>query len=86
MLTSSHTLYLPLWHLSPQRENLYVEVLYTVKHKVGATTSQHSSLVDELNDYAQEAFRFSRDMHQKMMTIASDEKVSWTGMQIKKGM
>ncbi|KAF0299412.1 BAI1-associated protein 3 [Amphibalanus amphitrite] len=57
-----------------ERENLYVEVLYTVKHKVGATTSEHSSLVDELNDYTQEAFHFSRDEHQRMMTIASDEK------------
>ena len=67
-----------------QRENLYVEVLYTVKHKVGATTSQHSSLVDELNDYTQEAFHFSREQHQRMMTIASDEKVSvWSVMRRK---
>ncbi|KAF0305308.1 Protein unc-13 D [Amphibalanus amphitrite] len=62
-----------------ERENLYVEVLYTVKHKVGATTSEHSSLVDELNDYTQEAFHFSRDEHQRMMTIASDEKKTCCG-------
>ncbi|KAJ8895016.1 hypothetical protein PR048_000325 [Dryococelus australis] len=57
-------------------EQLYVEVLYTITNKVGASTGQYAHYKEDLYLYAQEAFGISSDMHRKFMAIASEEKVS----------
>jgi hypothetical protein len=55
---------------------LYVEVLYTITNKVGASTGQYSHYKEDLYCYAQEAFGISPEVHRKFMAIASEEKVS----------
>ncbi|PSN57662.1 hypothetical protein C0J52_05382, partial [Blattella germanica] len=57
-------------------EQLYVEVLYTITNKVGASTGQYSHYKEDLYSYAQEAFGISSEVHRKFMAIASEEKVS----------
>jgi hypothetical protein len=59
-----------------QLEQLYVEVLYTITNKVGASTGQYSHYKEDLYSYAQEAFGISSEIHRKFMAIASEEKVS----------
>jgi hypothetical protein len=54
---------------------LYVEVLYTITNKVGASTGQYSHYKEDLYCYAQEAFGISSELHRKFMAIASEEKV-----------
>ncbi|XP_069688099.1 BAI1-associated protein 3 isoform X2 [Periplaneta americana] len=55
-------------------EQLYVEVLYTITNKVGASTGQYSHYKEDLYSYAQEAFGISSEIHRKFMAIASEEK------------
>ncbi|XP_063228828.1 BAI1-associated protein 3 [Bacillus rossius redtenbacheri] len=55
-------------------EQLYVEVLYTISNKVGASTGQYAHYKEDLYLYAQEAFGISSEMHRKFMAIASEEK------------
>ncbi len=54
---------------------LYVETLYTIKHKIGTTISRHSEGQNDLYDYAQEAFGLSPEDHQRLLAKASEEKV-----------
>jgi hypothetical protein len=64
-----------------QLEQLYVEVLYTITNKVGASTGQYSHYKEDLYSYAQEAFGISSEVHRKFMAIASEEKVSLVWLQ-----
>ena len=64
-----------------QLEQLYVEVLYTITNKVGASTGQYSHYKEDLYSYAQEAFGISSEVHRKFMAIASEEKVSLVQLQ-----
>lgn len=57
-------------------EQLYVEVLYTIKFKVGSPSGQTSQYQEELYSYAQKAFKISNEMHKRYLSIASEEKVS----------
>lgn len=57
-----------------EQEKLYLEVLYTIQHKVGSTAAHHSEFVDELNTYAQQAFHFSSEQHKRIQALASEEK------------
>lgn len=57
-------------------EQLYIEVLYTIKYKVGSSGGQTSQYQEELYAYAQKAFKVSNDMHRRYLSIASEEKVS----------
>ena len=57
-------------------EQLYIEVLCTIKYKVGSSSSQPSQYQEELYSYAQKAFKVSNDMHRRYLSIASEEKVS----------
>lgn len=59
-----------------QMEQLYIEVLYTIKYKVGSSGSPTSHYQEELYAYAQKAFKVSNDMHRRYLSIASEEKVS----------
>lgn len=60
-----------------QLEQLYVEVLYTITNKVGASTGQYAHYKEDLYSYAQEAFGIPNDVHRKFMAIASEEKVRY---------
>ncbi|KAJ9585640.1 hypothetical protein L9F63_002560, partial [Diploptera punctata] len=55
-------------------EQLYVEVLYTITNKVGASTGQYAHYKEDLYSYAQESFGISSEPHRKFMAIASEEK------------
>jgi len=59
-----------------QMEQLYIEVLYTIKYKVGLSSNQTSQYQEELYSYAQRAFKVSNDVHRRYLSIASEEKVS----------
>jgi hypothetical protein len=56
-------------------EALYIEVLYTITNKVGASSGQFSHYQDELYSYAQKAFDVPNDQHRKYLSIADEEKV-----------
>lgn len=58
-----------------QQELLYLEVLYTVKHKIGATTGGHTPFVNDLYAYGQQAFNVSPEDHAKLVAKAGEEKV-----------
>lgn len=60
---------------SREAEQLYVEVLYTIKNKVGASTGPYAHYQDELYQYAQEAFGIHPHKHRKLLAVASEEKV-----------
>ncbi|XP_052265684.1 BAI1-associated protein 3-like isoform X2 [Dreissena polymorpha] len=55
-------------------ELLYVEVLYTIKHKIGITIGGHLSFIQDLYLYAQEAFNVSPEDHARLMAKATKEK------------
>lgn len=61
--------------MSLQLELLYIEVLYTIKHKIGTTSGGHLPFIQDLYHYAREAFGISADDHGRLMTRASEEKV-----------
>ena len=58
-----------------QFEKLYVEVLYTIKHRIGATTGGHLPYVQDLFLYAREAFAVTPEKHATLLARASEEKV-----------
>ncbi|XP_042902243.1 BAI1-associated protein 3 isoform X2 [Parasteatoda tepidariorum] len=55
-------------------EELYIAVLYTIKHKLGANSSGYSVYAEDLYEYAQEAFCMSDNDHKRFLSIAQDEK------------
>ncbi|XP_071043428.1 BAI1-associated protein 3 isoform X2 [Parasteatoda tepidariorum] len=55
-------------------EDLYVEVLYTIKHKIGANMSNYSEYTKDLYEYAQETFGMSKEEHEKFMAVVHEEK------------
>ncbi|XP_039285685.1 BAI1-associated protein 3 isoform X2 [Nilaparvata lugens] len=55
-------------------EQLYIEVLYTITNKVGASSGQFSHYQEDLYSYAQKAFSISHDQHRRYLAIASEEK------------
>lgn len=57
-------------------EQLYIEVLYTIRYKIGSSSNQTSQYQEELYSYAQKAFKVSNDVHRRYLGIASEEKVS----------
>ena len=54
---------------------MYVEALYTVKHKIGRTIDGHSDYMTDLNLYLQDAFKFSSDDHKRLLAKVTEEKV-----------
>lgn len=61
-----------------QFELLYIEVLYTIKHKIGTTAGGHLPYIQDLYQYAQEAFRISPEDHARLLAKATEEKVRQT--------
>ncbi|XP_014672469.1 PREDICTED: BAI1-associated protein 3-like [Priapulus caudatus] len=66
----------PITHIFSKKEFdlLYVEVLYTIKHKLGTTAGEHSPYVDDLYLYAREAFGLTHEEHSRLLSRASEEK------------
>ena len=58
-----------------QFELLYIEVLYTIKHKIGTTTGSHLPFIQDLYLYAREAFGVTPEDHARLLAKASEEKV-----------
>ncbi|XP_066902110.1 BAI1-associated protein 3 isoform X2 [Halyomorpha halys] len=60
-------------HLHPKEmEQLYVEVLYTITNKVGASSGEFYQ--EDLFAYAQRAFGVSHDLHRRCLAVATEEK------------
>lgn len=55
-------------------ELLYIEVLYTIKHKIGTTSGGHLPYMQDLYQYAQESFRVSPEDHARLLAKATEEK------------
>jgi hypothetical protein len=62
-------------------ENLYMDVLYTIKYKVGADT-ELSAHRDQLYVYAQKAFDVTPEQHRRYMAIVHEEKVIFVSFAI----
>lgn len=62
-------------------EHLYMDVLYTIKYKVGADT-ELSAHRDQLYVYAQKAFDVTPEQHRRYMAIVHEEKVSFSPKRI----
>ena len=58
-----------------QFELLYIEVLYTIKHKIGATSGSHLPFIQDLYLYAREGFGVTPEDHARLLARASEEKV-----------
>ncbi|XP_050539077.1 BAI1-associated protein 3 isoform X2 [Daktulosphaira vitifoliae] len=64
----------PVSSIQPKEmEHLYMDVLYTIKYKVGADTEQ-SAHKDQLYVYAQKAFDVTPEQHRRYMAIVHGEK------------
>ncbi len=62
-------------------EQLYVEVLYTIRHKLGAHSAKYPHhFKEDLVHYAQVAFGVGHEYHRKCNAIASEEKVKKNGV------
>ena len=57
-----------------QLHRLYVEVLYTIENKLGASCPQYSQLSGDLMRFSQEAFGVNPVLHDHLMSVASEEK------------
>ena len=66
-------------------ELLYIEVLYTIKHKIGITIGGHLPFIQDLYQYAQEAFRVSPEDHARLLAQATKEKVTTSLTFVKTG-
>ena len=59
-----------------QLEQLYVEVLFTIRHKLGAHSAKYPHhYKEDLVHYAQLAFGVGHEFHQRCNSIATEEKV-----------
>lgn len=59
---------------SNELEILYIEALYTIKHKIGTTSDQHLSGVEDLFDYVRQAFDMSLEDHDRLLLKVNEEK------------
>ena len=62
--------------LSFQWQALYVETLYTIRHRIGQSRNSNAPTDYDLYDYAQNAFGVSASAHERMLAKACTEKVS----------
>lgn len=58
-----------------QFEQLYVEVLYTIKHKIGASHGVFAKHITDLYEYARHAFQVTEEQHNALLAKANKEKV-----------
>ncbi|XP_070579273.1 BAI1-associated protein 3-like [Ptychodera flava] len=55
-------------------ESLYIELLYTIKHRVGTTSDGHSPFEQELFSFAEQAFHVTEEQHEHFLAKASEEQ------------
>lgn len=58
-----------------EKDNLYCEIIYTIKHKIGRTIDGHNDYILDLYKYAQESFKMSQQDHDRLFAQTCDEKV-----------
>ena len=58
-----------------EKETMYLEALYTIKHKIGRTIDGHSDYKNDLNLYLQDAFKISSAEHERLVARVTEEKV-----------
>jgi hypothetical protein len=58
-----------------EKERLYCEIIYTIKHKIGRTIDGHNDYITDLFRYAQEAFNMSQETHDRLFALTCEEKV-----------
>ena len=59
-----------------QWQALYVETLYTIRHRIGQSRSADAPSDQDLRDYTQNAFGVSATAHDRLMAKACQEKVT----------
>lgn len=57
-----------------EREGIYCEVIYTIKHKIGRTIDGHNDYILDLYKYAQDAFKMSNQDHERLFALTCEEK------------
>lgn len=57
-----------------ERESIYCEVIYTIKHKIGRTIDGHNDYILDLYKYAQDAFKMSQQDHDRLFAHTCEEK------------
>ena len=57
-------------------EMLYVEVLYTICHKIGTHGNEFSHHIEDLFAYSKTAFGVSGESHREFLERAKDVKVT----------
>jgi len=60
-----------------EKEKLYCEIIYTIKHKIGCTIDGHSNYILGLYKYAQDAFGYSNNHHDRLFELICEEKVKY---------
>ena len=63
---------------SLQWQALYVETLYTIRHRLGGSRNPSAPSDDDLYVYAQNAFGVSASAHERLLAKACMEKVPTT--------
>jgi hypothetical protein len=58
-----------------EKEKLYCEIIYTIKHKIGCTIDGHSDYILGLYKYAQDAFGYTNEHHDRLFELTCEEKV-----------
>jgi hypothetical protein len=58
-----------------EKEKLYCEIIYTIKHKIGCTIDGHSDYMLGLYKYAQNAFGYTNEHHHRLFELTCEEKV-----------
>jgi len=58
-----------------EKEKLYCEIIYTIKHKIGRTIDGHSDYILGLYKYAQDAFGYTNEQHDCLFELTCEEKV-----------
>lgn len=58
-----------------EKEAIYCEVIYTIKHKIGRTIDGHNDYIQDLYKYTQDAFKMAQADHDRLYVQACEEKV-----------
>jgi hypothetical protein len=67
-----------------QMETLYVEVLYTICHKIGTHGNEYSHHIEDLFAYSKTAFGVSAESHREFLERAKDVKVNEIDVNVKR--
>jgi hypothetical protein len=56
-------------------ESLFVESVYTIKHKIGRTIDGHIDYTNDLYGYVRDAFKVSLEDYERLLAKTNEEKV-----------